>query len=161
MRTPVVYAHVIRALRCAVVRACDCALEFHARSGHHPPLEGQGPIHQEMCAFGKYEQQTALMGTQRLLNAVWRVGLWSGALRMACLAALKHSLIAEECGKVKRCMHLVYYAHKKGVRWILEQPRSSTMLQYKPVLNMIQRTGAKVVHLDMGTNGALSVKPTV
>lgn len=63
--------------------------------------------------------------------------------------------------EARRCIHLVYFAHKKGVHWILEQPRGSTMLFYKPMQKLIEGTGARVAHLDMGCYGAKSVKPTV
>ena len=62
---------------------------------------------------------------------------------------------------VSRLCHILWLLSKRGVYWTIEQPDSSLMLQHSRLKNLIQRTGAKQIHFDMGHYGARSVKKTI
>ena len=45
-------------------------------------------------------------------------------------------------------------AHRKGIYWTIEQPSSSLLFSYPPLVECIQRHGAKVITFPMGLFGA-------
>lgn len=58
-------------------------------------------------------------------------------------------------------LHLCEYAHKRGVHWVIEQPKSSLMFNFSPVAKLIKKHNATFVYTEMGCFGAKSVKPTL
>lgn len=56
----------------------------------------------------------------------------------------------------RRLVYLLEYCQKQGIAWCIEQPCTSLMFLYPPMLRLLRRSGAQEIRVDLGVFGAFS-----
>eukprot|EP00435_Cladocopium_sp_Y103_P073051 s121_g42.t1 len=62
---------------------------------------------------------------------------------------------------IRRLLYILYFAHKRGCKFLIEQPVSSVLWYFRPMRQFLQFTGARRVSFPMGSYGSPTIKMTV